>query len=134
MSTCGKGGGGTSQNVGGIYSAGKCADFPICVRTQIDFYLECGITAYSDNKTRLKRLICVHIGHHAHKQDGTAQYYHALLAKIAQNRVKCAIFAKCTCNIVRVPPCLRVYCPICTQIKRFKRVLLFGCAVTPHSR
>lgn len=46
--------GGTSQNVGGIYSAGKCADFALCVRTQIDVYLKGGITAHSDNKTCLK--------------------------------------------------------------------------------
>ena len=39
-STCGKGGGGVRvKNVCGIYSAGKCADFALCVRTQIDFYI-----------------------------------------------------------------------------------------------
>ena len=59
------------KNVGRIYSAGKCAVLAICVRTQIDFHLECGITVHSDNKTRLKRLICVHIGRYGRKQDGT---------------------------------------------------------------
>lgn len=61
----------TSQNVPHIYSAGKYPDFALCVRTQIDFNLKGGITTHSDNKTRLKRLICVHNGHHARKQDGT---------------------------------------------------------------
>ena len=59
------------KNVGGIYSAGKYPVLAICVRTQIDFYLERGITAHSDNKTRLNRLICVHNGHYGRKQDGT---------------------------------------------------------------
>ena len=66
-----RGRGCTSQNVGGIYSAGKYPDFDLCVRTQIDFYLKGGITAHPNNKTRLNRLICVYNGHHAHKQDGT---------------------------------------------------------------
>ena len=69
MSTCGIGGGGTSQNIGGIYSAGKYPVFAICVRTQNDFNLKGGITAHSDNKTRLKRFIYIHIGHHAHKRN-----------------------------------------------------------------
>ena len=34
-----KGEGCTSQNVGEIYSAGKCADFALCVRTQINVYI-----------------------------------------------------------------------------------------------
>ena len=41
----------------------------ICVRTQIDFYLKGGITAHSDNKTRLNRFICLHNGRHAHKRN-----------------------------------------------------------------
>ena len=71
MSTCGKGGGGTSQNVGGIYSAGKYSVFAICVRTQNDFCLKGGITAHADNKTRLNRFICLHNGRYTRKQDGT---------------------------------------------------------------
>ena len=63
--------GASSQNVGGIYSAGKCADFALCVRTQIDFCRKGGITAHADNKTRLNRFICVHIGRYTRKQDGT---------------------------------------------------------------
>ena len=59
------------ENVGGIYSAGKYSVLAICVRTQIDFHLECAITAHSDNKTRLKRFICVHNGHYTRKQDET---------------------------------------------------------------
>ena len=66
-----KRGRGTSQNVGGIYSAGKYHVLAICVRTQIDFYLKGGITAHPNNKTRLKRLIFVYNGHHGRKQDGT---------------------------------------------------------------
>ena len=42
------------ENVGGIYSAGKCAVLAICARTQIDFYLKGGITAPPNNKTCLK--------------------------------------------------------------------------------
>ena len=59
------------KNVGGIYSEGKCAVLAICVRTQNDFYLECGISVHPNNKTRLKRFICVHIGRYTRKQDGT---------------------------------------------------------------
>ena len=66
-----KGDGVRVENVGRIYSAGKYSVFAICVRTQNDFCLKGGITAHSDNKTRLKRFICVHIGHHTRKQDGT---------------------------------------------------------------
>ena len=66
-----KGEGVRVKNVGGIYSAGKNPVLAICVRTQNDFYLECGITAHQNNKTRLKRLICVHIGRYGRKQDGT---------------------------------------------------------------
>lgn len=64
-----RGRGCTSQNVRGIYSAGKCAVLAICVRTQINFYLKGGITTHPNNKTRLKRLICVYIGRHAHKRN-----------------------------------------------------------------
>ena len=64
-----RGRGCTSQNVGRIYSTGKYPDFALCVRTQIDFYLKGGITAHSDNKTRLNRFICVHIGHYTHKRN-----------------------------------------------------------------
>ena len=64
-----KGRGVTSQNVCGIYSAGKYPDFAVCVRTQIDFYLKGGITAHPNNKTRLKRFICVYNGHHARKRN-----------------------------------------------------------------
>ena len=63
-----KGEGVRVKNASGIYSAGKCADFALCVRTQIDFYLKCGISIHPHNKTRLNRFICVHIGHYAHKQ------------------------------------------------------------------
>ena len=59
------------KNVGGIYSADKYADFALCVRTQIDFYLKGGITTPPNNKTRLKRFICVHNGRYGRKQDGT---------------------------------------------------------------
>ena len=64
-----RGRGCTSQNVGGIYSAGKYPVFALCVRTQIDFYLKGGITTHPNNKTRLNRFICVHIGHHARKRN-----------------------------------------------------------------
>lgn len=49
-----KGEGASSQNVGGIYSAGKYPDFAICVRTQIDFYITGCIVTPPNNKTRLK--------------------------------------------------------------------------------
>ena len=64
-----KGEGVSSQNVPHIYSAGKCAVFALCVRTQIDFYITGCIVTPPNNKTRLKRFICVHIGHHARKRD-----------------------------------------------------------------
>ena len=64
-----KRGRGTSQNVGGIYSEGKCAVLAICVRTQIDFYLKGGITAHSSSKTRLKRLIFVYNGRYTQKRN-----------------------------------------------------------------
>ena len=54
-----------------IYSAVNYPVLAICVRTQNDFNLKGGITAHSDNKTRLNRLICLHNGRYAHKQDGT---------------------------------------------------------------
>ena len=41
------------------------------MRTQNDFCLKGGITAHSDNKTRLNRLICVYNGRYARKQDET---------------------------------------------------------------
>ena len=66
-----KGEGVRVENISGIYSAGKYPVLAICVRTQNDFYLKGGITAHSDNKTRLKRLICVHNGHYARKRDET---------------------------------------------------------------
>ena len=66
-----RGRGCASQNIPHIYSAGKCADFAVCVRTQNDFYLKGGITTHPNNKTRLKHLIFVYNGHYAHKQDGT---------------------------------------------------------------
>ena len=66
-----KGEGVRVENVCGIYSAGKYPVLAICVRTQNDFNLKGGITAHSDNKTRLKRLICVYNGRYTHKQDGT---------------------------------------------------------------
>ena len=59
------------KNIGGIYSAGKYSVLAICVRTQNDFRRKGGITAHSDNKTRLKRLIFVYNGHYTRKQDGT---------------------------------------------------------------
>ena len=49
-----KGEGVTSQNVCGIYSAGKYPDFALCVRTQIDFYIIGCIVTPPNNKTRLK--------------------------------------------------------------------------------
>ena len=64
-----KGRGVTSQNVCGIYSAGKYPDFALCVRTQIDFYITGYIVTPPNNKTRLKRFICLHIGHHARKRN-----------------------------------------------------------------
>ena len=64
-----RGRGCTSQNVGGIYSAGKCAVFALCVRTQIDFYITGCIVTPSNNKTRLKRFIFVYNGHHARKRN-----------------------------------------------------------------
>ena len=57
------------KNASGIYSAGKYPVLAICVRTQIDFCRKGGITAHADNKTRLKRLIFVYNGHHAHKRN-----------------------------------------------------------------
>ena len=71
MSLRKRGRGRTSQNVCGIYSAGKYPDFALCVRTQIDFYLKGGITTPPNNKPRLKRLICLHIGRYGRKRDGT---------------------------------------------------------------
>ena len=77
MSTCGKGGGGVRvENVGGIYSVGKYHVLAICVRTQIDFYLKGGITAHPNNKTRLKRFICLHNGHHTHKRNRNMSKMH----------------------------------------------------------
>ena len=64
-----RGRGCTSQNVPNIYSAVKYPVLAICVRTQIDFNLKGGMTAHSDNKTRLNRFICVHNGHHARKRN-----------------------------------------------------------------
>ena len=64
-----KGEGVRVENVGGIYSAGKCAVFALCVRTQIDFYLKGGITAHPNNKTRLNRLICVYNGRYTRKRN-----------------------------------------------------------------
>ena len=55
----------TSYILGGKYPV-----FTLCVRTQIDFNLKGGITAHSDNKTRLKRFIFVHNGRYGRKQDG----------------------------------------------------------------
>ena len=69
MSTCGKGGGGVRvKNVGGIYSAGKCAVLAICVRTQIDFYITGCIVIPPHNKTRLKRFIFVYNGRYTQKR------------------------------------------------------------------
>ena len=59
------------KNVGGIYSAGKCADFALCVRTQIDFYITGYIVTPPNNKTRLNRFIFVYNGRNTRKQDGT---------------------------------------------------------------
>ena len=59
------------KNASGIYSAGKYLVLAICVRTQIDFYLECGISVHPNNKTRLNRFICLHNGRYTRKQDGT---------------------------------------------------------------
>ena len=72
------------KNVGGIYSAGKCTVLAICVRTQNDFYLKGGITAHPNNKTRLKRLICVYNGHYARKQDETRRKYEYLCIILLQ--------------------------------------------------
>ena len=66
-----KGEGYRVKNVGGIYSAGKYPVFAICVRTQIDFCRKGGITAHSNNETRLNRFICVYNGRYAQKQDTT---------------------------------------------------------------
>ena len=41
----------------------------ICVRTQIDFYLKGGISIHPHNKTRLKRLICIHNGRYTQKRN-----------------------------------------------------------------
>ena len=79
------------KNVPRIYSAGKCAVFALCVRTQNDFCRKGGISVPPHNKTRLNRFIFVYNGRYTRKQGGTTQYYYALLAKIAQNRAKCAI-------------------------------------------
>ena len=71
-----KGEGVSSQNVPRIILGGKCAIFALCVRTQIDFCRKGGITAHPDNKTRLKRIIYVHIGHYARKRNrNTAKMY-----------------------------------------------------------
>ena len=59
------------ENIGGIYSAGKCADFALCVRTQIDFYITGCIVTPPHNKIRLKRFIYLYIGRYTRKQDGT---------------------------------------------------------------
>ena len=68
-STCGKGGGGTSQKCRRNILGGKCAVLAICVRTQIDFYITGCIDTPPNNKTRLKRFICLHNGHHARKRN-----------------------------------------------------------------
>ena len=66
-----KGGGASSQKVGGIYSADKYPVFALCVRTQINVYITGCIVTPPNNKTRLKRLICVYNGRYGRKQDGT---------------------------------------------------------------
>ena len=66
-----KGRGVTSQNVCGIYSAGKYPDFALCVRTQIDFYITGCIVTPPNNKTRWKRFIYLYNGRYGRKQDGT---------------------------------------------------------------
>ena len=66
-----KGGGGTSQKVGGIYSAVNYPVLAICVRTQNNVYITGCIVTPPNNKTRLNRLICVHNGRYTRKQDGT---------------------------------------------------------------
>ena len=90
MSTCGIGGGGTSQNVGGIDSAVKYPDFALCVRTQNDVYIKGYIVIPPNNKTRLKRFICLHIGHHARKRNRNA----------AKNEYLCIILLQ-TCIFIR---------------------------------
>ena len=70
-STCGIGGGGTSQNVSGIYSAGKYPVLAICVRAQIDLYITGCIVTPPHNKIRLKRFIYLYNGRYTRKQDGT---------------------------------------------------------------
>ena len=79
-----------SQNVGGIYSEVKYPVLAICVRTQIDFNLKGGITAHSDNKTRLNSLICVHNGHYTHKRNRNT----------AENVYLCIILLQ-TCIFIR---------------------------------
>ena len=54
-----KGEGVRVENIPSIYSAVNYPVLAICVRTQNDFNLKGGITAHSDNKTRLKRFIYV---------------------------------------------------------------------------
>ena len=50
---------------------GKCADFALCVRTQIDFYITGYIVTPLHNKIRLKRFIYLYNGRYTRKQDGT---------------------------------------------------------------
>ena len=64
-----KGEGVRVENIPSIYSAVNYPVLAICVRTQNDFNLKGGITAHSDNKTRLNRLICLHNGHYTHKRN-----------------------------------------------------------------
>ena len=45
--------------------------FALCVRTQINVYITGCIVTPPNNKTRLKRFICVHNGHYTRKQDET---------------------------------------------------------------
>ena len=64
-----KGRGVTSQNVCGIYSAGKYSVFAICVRTRIDFYITGCIVTPPHNKIRLKRFIYLYNGHYTQKRN-----------------------------------------------------------------
>lgn len=50
---------------------GKYPDFALCVRTQNDVCITGCIVTPPNNKTRLKRFICLHNGRYTRKQDGT---------------------------------------------------------------
>ena len=79
-----KGEGVRVENVGRIYSVGKCAVFALCVRTQINVYITGCIVTHPHNKTRLKRFIFVYNGRYTQKRhmNGTGTQQNVYLCNI----------------------------------------------------